>query len=76
MRERWSSQFWESWVYASPGERIRFHLVRWAPLIAVAILTYLSFPSAHRDRRSGTCGRRDLQARCSRSLRLRSAEVS
>jgi cyclic-di-AMP phosphodiesterase PgpH len=44
MRERWSAQFWESWVYASPGERIRFHLVRWAPLIAVAILTYLAFP--------------------------------
>jgi cyclic-di-AMP phosphodiesterase PgpH len=44
MRERWSAQFWESWVYASPGERIRFHLVRWAPLIAVAIFTYLAFP--------------------------------
>ena len=44
MRERWSAQFWETWVYASPKERIRFHLVRWAPLIAVAIFTYLAFP--------------------------------
>ena len=44
MRERWSAQFWETWVYASPRERIRFHLVRWAPLIAVAIFTYLAFP--------------------------------
>ena len=44
MRERWSAQFWETWVYASPSERIRFHLVRWAPLIAVAVFTYLAFP--------------------------------
>src|SRR6185503_13171385 len=25
-------------------ERARFHLIRWAPLFAVAILTYLAFP--------------------------------
>ncbi|HEX5962626.1 MAG TPA: HDIG domain-containing protein [Gemmatimonadales bacterium] len=44
MPERSSMQFWESWIWASPGERIRFHLVRWAPLLAVALLTYLAFP--------------------------------
>jgi cyclic-di-AMP phosphodiesterase PgpH len=44
MPERSSMQFWESWIWASPGERIRFHLVRWAPLVAVALLTYLAFP--------------------------------
>ena len=44
MPERPSAQFWESWVWASPGERLRFHLVRWAPLLAVALLTYIAFP--------------------------------
>ena len=44
MPERPSAQFWESWVWASPGERLRFHLVRWAPLVAVALLTYVAFP--------------------------------
>lgn len=44
MPDRPSAQFWESWIWASPGERIRYHLVRWAPLAAVAILTYLAFP--------------------------------
>ncbi len=44
MSQRTSAQFWESWIWASPGERIRFHLARWAPLLAVALLTYLAFP--------------------------------
>jgi putative nucleotidyltransferase with HDIG domain len=44
MPQRPSAQFWESWIWASPGERIRFHLVRWAPMFAVAILTYVAFP--------------------------------
>ena len=44
MPERPSAQFWESWIWASPGERLRFHLARWAPLLAVALLTYIAFP--------------------------------
>jgi cyclic-di-AMP phosphodiesterase PgpH len=44
MPQRPSAQFWESFIWASPGERIRFHLLRWAPLLAVALLTYLAFP--------------------------------
>ena len=44
MPERTGTHFWESWIWASPGERIRFHLVRWAPLAAVALLTYVAFP--------------------------------
>jgi len=44
MPERRTAQFWESWIWASPWERLRFHLVRWAPLFAVALLTYLAFP--------------------------------
>ncbi len=44
MSQRPSAQFWESWLWASPGERIRYHLLRWAPLLAVALLTYLAFP--------------------------------
>ena len=44
MSQRQSTQFWESWIWASPGERIRYHLARWAPLLAVALLTYLAFP--------------------------------
>ena len=44
MPERPSAQFWDSWIPASPGERVRFHLVRWAPLVAVAVVTYIAFP--------------------------------
>jgi putative nucleotidyltransferase with HDIG domain len=44
MPERPSAPFWESWIGASTSERIQFHLVRWAPLFAVALLTYLAFP--------------------------------
>jgi hypothetical protein len=44
MPQRSSSPFWETWIWASPGERLRFHLVRWAPLLAVALLTYVAFP--------------------------------
>jgi len=44
MPERTGAHFWESWIWASPGERMRFHLVRWAPLMAVALLTYIAFP--------------------------------
>jgi len=44
MPERSSAQCWQSWSWASPGERLRFHLVRWAPLLAVALLTYMAFP--------------------------------
>lgn len=44
MPERRSAHFWDSWIWASPGERIRFHLMRWAPLTGVALLTYLAFP--------------------------------
>jgi putative nucleotidyltransferase with HDIG domain len=44
MPERPSAPFWESWIGTSLSERIRFHLVRWAPLVAVALLTYLAFP--------------------------------
>lgn len=36
--------FWESWAGASPSGRVRYHLVRWAPLLAVALITYLAFP--------------------------------
>jgi cyclic-di-AMP phosphodiesterase PgpH len=32
------------WGGATFRERARFHLVRWAPLLAVALLTYLAFP--------------------------------
>jgi cyclic-di-AMP phosphodiesterase PgpH len=44
MPRRWNARLGESWSGASLGERARFHLVRWAPLLAVAILTYLAFP--------------------------------
>ncbi|HET9465719.1 MAG TPA: HDIG domain-containing protein [Gemmatimonadales bacterium] len=44
MPERPSAPFWDSWTWASPRERVRFHLVRWAPLFAVAVFTYLAFP--------------------------------
>jgi putative nucleotidyltransferase with HDIG domain len=34
----------EIWGTASFRERVRFHLARWAPLLGVALLTYLAFP--------------------------------
>jgi cyclic-di-AMP phosphodiesterase PgpH len=44
MARRASPRFREIWTGATFRERARFHLVRWAPLFAVAILTYLAFP--------------------------------
>jgi putative nucleotidyltransferase with HDIG domain len=44
MPRRWNARLGESWSGASLNERLRFHLVRWAPLLAVAILTYFAFP--------------------------------
>jgi len=44
MPRRWNPRLGESWSGASLGDRARFHLVRWAPLFAVALLTYLAFP--------------------------------
>ena len=44
MPKRWNPRLGESWSGASLGDRARFHLVRWAPLFAVAALTYLAFP--------------------------------
>ena len=44
MPRRWNPRLGESWSGASLGDRARFHLVRWAPLFAVAILAYLAFP--------------------------------
>jgi hypothetical protein len=44
MARRVSTEAWYSWAGASLGERIRFHLIRWAPLLAVAFITYLVFP--------------------------------
>jgi cyclic-di-AMP phosphodiesterase PgpH len=44
MARRSSPRFREIWSGATFRERARFHLVRWAPLFAVAILTYLAFP--------------------------------
>jgi cyclic-di-AMP phosphodiesterase PgpH len=44
MARRSQPRVWETWGGASFRERIRFHLVRWAPLLAVAFLTYLAFP--------------------------------
>ncbi|HET6797853.1 MAG TPA: HDIG domain-containing protein [Gemmatimonadales bacterium] len=44
MPRRWNPRLGESWSGATLGDRARFHLVRWAPLLAVALLTYLSFP--------------------------------
>jgi cyclic-di-AMP phosphodiesterase PgpH len=39
-----NGKFGTIWAGAAPGDRARFHLVRWAPLLAVALLTYLAFP--------------------------------
>ena len=44
MARRSQPRVWETWGGASFRERVRFHLVRWAPLLAVAFLTYLAFP--------------------------------
>ena len=44
MPRRLSAEGWENWAGVYPGDRVRFHLVRWAPLFAVALLTYLAFP--------------------------------
>jgi cyclic-di-AMP phosphodiesterase PgpH len=44
MARRSNPRFREIWSGATFRERARFHLVRWAPLVAVAILTYLAFP--------------------------------
>jgi putative nucleotidyltransferase with HDIG domain len=44
MARRSQPRVWESWGGASFRERVRFHLARWAPLLAVAFLTYLAFP--------------------------------
>ena len=44
MARRSHPRVWESWGGASFRERVRFHLARWAPLLAVAFLTYLAFP--------------------------------
>jgi hypothetical protein len=44
MPRRWNARLGESWSGASLSERARFHLVRWAPLLAVALLTYFAFP--------------------------------
>jgi cyclic-di-AMP phosphodiesterase PgpH len=44
MPRRWNARLGGSWSGASLGERARFHLARWAPLLAVALLTYFAFP--------------------------------
>jgi putative nucleotidyltransferase with HDIG domain len=44
MARRSSARVGDRWVGGSLQERVRFHLVRWAPLLAVALLTYLAFP--------------------------------
>jgi cyclic-di-AMP phosphodiesterase PgpH len=44
MARRSSARVWENLVGASLRERARYHLARWAPLVAVALLTYLAFP--------------------------------
>ena len=44
MARRSNPRFREIWSGATLRERARFHLIRWAPLFAVAILTYLAFP--------------------------------
>jgi putative nucleotidyltransferase with HDIG domain len=44
MARRSNPRFREIWSGATFRERARFHLVRWAPLFAVAILTYIAFP--------------------------------
>jgi|tagenome__1003787_1003787.scaffolds.fasta_scaffold20973328_3 putative nucleotidyltransferase with HDIG domain len=44
MARRSHPRVWESWGGATLRDRARFHLARWAPLLAVAFLTYLAFP--------------------------------
>jgi cyclic-di-AMP phosphodiesterase PgpH len=44
MPRRWNARLGESWSGASLSDRARFHLVRWGPLLAVAVLTYFAFP--------------------------------
>jgi putative nucleotidyltransferase with HDIG domain len=44
MARRPNARVWESLVGASFRERARYHLVRWAPLLGLAGLTYLAFP--------------------------------
>jgi cyclic-di-AMP phosphodiesterase PgpH len=44
MARRSNARVGERWVGASFRARARFHLVRWAPLFGVALLTYLAFP--------------------------------
>jgi cyclic-di-AMP phosphodiesterase PgpH len=44
MPRRWNARLGESWSGASLTDRARFHLARWAPLLAVALLTYFAFP--------------------------------
>ena len=44
MPRRWNPRLGENWSGASLSDRARFHLVRWAPLLAVAVLTYFAFP--------------------------------
>ena len=44
MARRSNPRFREIWSGATFRERARFHLVRWAPLLGVALLTYFTFP--------------------------------
>jgi hypothetical protein len=44
MARRSSARVWETVGAASFRERVRYHLVRWAPLLGVAFVTYLAFP--------------------------------
>ncbi len=44
MARRSNPRFREIWSGTTFRERARFHLARWAPLLAVALLTYFAFP--------------------------------
>ncbi|HEU4682840.1 MAG TPA: HDIG domain-containing protein, partial [Gemmatimonadales bacterium] len=44
MARRSSARVWDTMGAASFRERVRYHLVRWAPLLGVAFVTYLAFP--------------------------------
>ncbi|HYF39949.1 MAG TPA: hypothetical protein VD930_09690, partial [Gemmatimonadales bacterium] len=44
MARRPSARVWQNLVGASFRERARYHLVRWAPLVGLAFLSYLAFP--------------------------------
>ncbi|HEX2249084.1 MAG TPA: HDIG domain-containing protein, partial [Gemmatimonadales bacterium] len=45
MARRSSARVWDTVLgEASFRERVRYHLVRWAPLLGVAFVTYLAFP--------------------------------